>query len=59
MKKFLLRLGARIWNSIPICLRSLPKYKFERPLHRQLLNILMREDAYADVHTLIEKFRKL
>ena len=59
MKNCFLRLGARIWNSIPFCLRSLPKYKFKRLLHRQLLNILMREDAYANVHTLIEKFRKL
>ena len=47
------------WNSIPICLCSLPKSKFKRLLHGQLLNILMGEDTYVDVHTLIDKFRKL
>ena len=52
------RLGARIWNSTPICLCSLLKCKFKRLLHRQLLNILMRENTNVDVHTLIDKFRK-
>ena len=28
-KKYFSRLGARIWNTIPICLRSLPKYDFK------------------------------
>ena len=44
-EKLFSRLGARIWNSIPICLRSLPMYKFERLLHGQLLNVWMREDT--------------
>ena len=58
MKNSLSRLGARIWNSTPICLCSLLKCKFKRLLHRQLLNILMRENTNVDVHTLIDKFRK-
>ena len=28
-------------------------------IHRQLLNILMREYTYVDVHTLTDKFRKI
>ena len=59
MKNSFSRLGARIWNSIPICLRSPPKYEFKKLLHRQLINILMREDTYVDVHTITGKFRKL
>ena len=58
MKNSLSRLGARIWNSTPICLCSLLKCKFKRLLHRQLLNILMRENTNVDVHILIDKFRK-
>ena len=58
MKNSLSRLGARIWNSTFICLCSLLKCKFKRLLHRQLLNILMRENTNVDVHTLIDKFRK-
>ena len=51
VKNSFLRVSARIWDSIPICLRSLPKYKFKRLLYRQLLSILMQEDTYVDVHT--------
>ena len=57
-KNYFSRLDARIWNSIPICL-LLDLNMNLNGIPRQLLNILMREYTYVDVHTLTDKLRKL
>ena len=44
--------------SIPDSHRALPKYKFKNTLQSQLLDILIREDTYVGVGTLIDVFSK-
>ena len=43
---------------IPDSDRALPKYKFKNTLQSQLLDILIREDTYVGVGTLIDIFSK-
>ena len=52
------RIGANIWNSIPDSDRAVPEYKFKNTLQCWLLNILMQEDTYVDVCTLVDIFSK-
>ena len=58
IKNSLSRIGAKIWNSIPNSDRALPKYKFKNTLQRRLLDILIQEDTYVGVRTLIGIFSK-
>ena len=54
LKKSFSRTGAKIWNSIPNSGRVLPKYKFKNTPKSWPLNILIQEDTYVGVHTLID-----
>ena len=54
-KDSLSRIGTKIWNSIPLYLRKLPKLSFKKTLHAKLLQILSDEDDYVDLSTLITK----
>ena len=59
MKNSLSRTGAKIWNSILDSDRALPKYKFiKNTLQHRLLDILIQEDTYVGVRTLIDIFSK-
>ena len=51
LKKSFSRTGAKIWNSIPNSGRVLPKKSWP-------LNILIQEDTYVGVRTLIDILRK-
>ena len=42
--------------SIPDSDRALPKYKFKNTLQSRLLDILIQEDTYVGVRTLIDIF---
>ena len=53
------RLGAKIWNSIPLELRKLPKYNFKRKMQDLLFHILIKEDDYVGIPTLVSEFSKL
>ena len=44
--------GAKAWNCTPLNIRSLSKHKFKAAIHRQLLDILLFEDDYADTLTI-------
>ena len=44
--------------SIPDSDRALPKYKFKNTLQSRLLDILIQEDTYVGVLTLIDIFSK-
>ena len=44
--------------SIPDSDRALPKYKFKNTLQSRLLDILIHEDTYVGVRTLIDLFSK-
>ena len=56
MKNSFSRIGAKIWNCIPDSNRVLPKYKFKNTLQSRLLDILIQEDTYVGVRTLIDIF---
>ena len=58
MKNSFLSIGEKIWNSIPDSDPALPKYKFKNILQSRLLDILIQEDTYVGVHTLVEIFSK-
>ena len=58
LKKSFSRTGAKIWNSIPNSGRVLPKYKFKNTPKSWPLNILIQEDTYVGVRTLIDILRK-
>ena len=58
MKSSFSRIGAKIWNCIPDSNRALPKYKFKNTLQSRLLDILILEDTYVGVRTLIDIFSK-
>jgi len=45
------RIGARIWNKIPL------KNAFKRKIKQKLINILNAEDSYLDVSELIQKMK--
>ena len=56
MKNSFSRIGVKISNSIPDSDRALPKYKFKNTLQSRLLDILIQEDTYVGVRTLIDIF---
>ena len=58
MKNSFSRIGAKIWNCIPDNNRALPKDKFKNTLQSRLLDILILEDTYVGVRTLIDIFSK-
>ena len=58
MKNSFSRTGAKIRNSIPDIDRALPIYKFKDTPHNRLLDILIQEDTYVGVRTLIDTFSK-
>ena len=47
------RTGTKIWNSIPLHLRKLPKFSFKKTLHTKLLQILSAEDNYVELSIII------
>ena len=58
MKNSFSRIGAKIRNRIPDSNRALPRYKFKNTLQSRLLDILIVEDTYVGVRTLIDIFSK-
>ena len=58
MKNSFSRIGAKIWNSIPGSDHALLKYKFKDTLQSRLLDILIQEDTYVGVRTLVHIFSK-
>ena len=42
------RVGAKVWNVIPVSVRNLKKKKFRQKLHSMLMNILKESDCYLD-----------
>lgn len=48
-------MGAKIWNCIPDVLRQLPKYSFKKKITESLLQILLKQDSYPDIGTLINE----
>ena len=53
MKNSFSRIGAKTRNSIPDRDRALPKCKFKNTLQSRLLNILIQEDTYVGLRTLL------
>ena len=53
MKNSSSRIGAKMWNSIPDRDRALPKCKFKNTLQSRLLDILIQDDIYVGLRTLL------
>ena len=47
------RLGAEMWNCIPLCIRKLPKQSFGKKINDCLLQILSQTKDYHDLPTLL------
>ena len=53
------RLGAEMWNCIPLCIRKLPKQSFGKKINDCLLQILSQTNDYHDLPTLnLEKLER-
>ena len=52
------RIGAKLWNEIPIKYRTLPKPIFKRKIRMILFNILKSEDSYEDLESIISNVSK-
>ena len=52
------RIGAKLWNEIPLSLRNLDsKNAFKRKIKQNLTNILNAEDSYIDVLEIIREMK--
>jgi membrane carboxypeptidase/penicillin-binding protein len=51
------RTGVRIWNSVSDDLCNSSKNKFKRKLHEILLSILIEEEDYVDLATIMKNFK--
>ena len=52
------RRGARVWNSIPPTVRSLPKTTFRSEIQKLLTKLLQTENIYHDCESIIKIFPK-
>ena len=50
--------GAMIWNSIPLCIKTLTKNQFKSELKGKLFEILEKEDDYIRVSDIRVQFSK-
>ena len=48
-------MGAKIWKCIPDVLRQLPKYSLKKKTTESLLQILLNQDSYPNIDTLINE----
>ena len=51
------RLEAKLWNEIPIKLRTLSKHKFKFNIRASLLDILETGDTYYEIDEIILKMK--
>ena len=51
-------MGAKVWNGIPVSVRSLNKKKFKQILHSILMNILKESDGYLDFQQIFQSIKK-
>ena len=51
------RIGAKIWNKIPLSLQNLSKNVFKRKIKQKLINTPNDEDSYIDVPEIIQKMK--
>ena len=52
------RVGAKVWNGIPVSVRSLNKKEFEQTLHSILMNVLKESDGYLDFQQIFQSIKK-
>ena len=46
--------GSKVWNCIPLDIRTLSKHKFKAAINRQLLDIVLLEDEDVDTLTTVK-----
>ena len=59
MNLFIVRVGVRIWNSIPPSIKLFSRTKYRKVIKSLLEDLLQSEDDYAEVPRLIELFYSL
>ena len=52
------RIGAEVWNDIPLRIRKYSKNKFRSEVKDILFKIFSKEDSYLDTATIIDKLRQ-
>ena len=52
------RVGAKVWNGIPVSVRNLNKKKLKQALHSILMNILKESDSYLDFQQIFQSIKK-
>ena len=51
--------GSKVWNCIPLNIRSLSKHKFKAAINRKILDIVLFEDEDVDTLTITSRFKQL
>ena len=59
MNLFIVRVGVKIWNSIPPSIKLFSRTKYRKVIKSLLEDLLQSEDDYAEVPRLIELFYSL
>ena len=54
LTRFTLRVGARLWNSIPLDTRNKSNFSFKMSIKSTLFHILEQEKSYVEVSNAIQ-----
>ena len=52
-------MGAKIWNSLPVSIKSLNKFKFKTLIKSISLEILEKADDFLDIDQIIDELKAL
>ena len=55
---FVLCIGVKVWNCIPLKIRKLSKNTFKKEIKSTLRDIFCEEDSYLDTPSIIKKLNK-
>ena len=57
MRSSFLRVGPKIWNSLPSDMRNLPKSTFRKKLRSKLFEILSKSDDYLEITEIVHQLK--
>ena len=57
MRSSFLRVGPKIWNSLPSDMRNLPKSTFRKKIRNKLFEILSKSDDYLEITEIMHQLK--
>ena len=52
-----IRIGPKVWNSLPLDMRNLPKSTFQKKVRDMLFEILSKSDYYLQITEIINQLK--